>query len=90
MWSSVLAFGQTWKDSDGGRRVPYVRRYSGGDFKFRLGRFEDGWYGGYVLLAFCDPSTLTLGTSEQDLNSLTLESAIKICKENGLTVTKTY
>ena len=44
-----------WKDAGGGRRVPYVRAFSDGDFEFNLGYFERPWnaHNG-VLLCFCD------------------------------------
>lgn len=48
----ILAFGQTWTDSDGYHRVPIVNRDSVGDFKFYLGCFEIPWYGGGCLLGF--------------------------------------
>ena len=87
----VLAFGQTLTDGVGHHRVPFVYRGSVGYFEFRLGHFEYDWRGGRCLLCFCDESTQTLSTSEiQTSDSLTLESAIKICKEAGLTVTKQY
>ena len=43
-----------WEDSDGCHRVPCVRRYSGGSFKFSLGGFEIDWNDGDCLLCFCD------------------------------------
>lgn len=43
-----------WKDSLGNLRVPYVRRYSVGDFGCDLGLFEDDWGGVFCLLCFCD------------------------------------
>lgn len=46
-----------WEDADGDHRVPHVNRDSAGDFKFGLGYFESGWYGGYCLLCFCDESS---------------------------------
>lgn len=42
-----------WCDGDY-RRVPYVYRFSDGEFSFFLGRFEDGWNCGDCLLCFCD------------------------------------
>ena len=87
----VLALGQTLTDGGGDRRVPCVGRDSDGHFGFFLGRFGDVWYDDLCLLCFCDESTQTLSTSEiQTSDSLTLESAVKICKEAGLTVTKQY
>lgn len=87
----VIALGQIWTDAVGNHMVPYVYRDSDGDFGFSLGIFEDDWSDDYCLLCFCDESTQALSTSEtQPSDSLTLESAIKICKEAGLTVTKTY
>ncbi|MBU4284801.1 hypothetical protein KKF60_01645, partial [Patescibacteria group bacterium] len=43
-----------WKDADGSHRVPHVRRYSGGDWYFDLGTFENVWYNDHCLLCFCD------------------------------------
>ncbi len=43
-----------WKDAGGYHRVPFVYRYSDGDFGFDLGSFEDGWGGNDCLLCFCD------------------------------------
>ncbi len=71
-WSSVIAFGQIWKDSDGFHRVPFVDAHSDGDFGFGLGRFEGDWLDDRCLLAFCDPELGTLDTSVKPLESLTL------------------
>lgn len=43
-----------WEDSDGYHRVPYVDRFSGGDWRFFLGDFERDWRDGDCLLCFCD------------------------------------
>lgn len=43
-----------WADADGDHRVPSVYCYSGGDFGFRLGSFEDVWSDGSAFLCFCD------------------------------------
>lgn len=43
-----------WGDSNNYHRVPYVLRYSDGDYDFNLGDFEPGWSDGYCLLCFCD------------------------------------
>jgi hypothetical protein len=47
-----------WKDSDGLRRVPFLDRYSDGDWGFFLGRFGRDWDGDYCLLCFCDKEPL--------------------------------
>lgn len=85
----ILALGQLWYD-DGDRRVPYVGAYSGGVFEFGLGYFGSDWSGDDCLLCFCDTDLGTLDTSVQTSDTLTLESAIDICKKAGLTVTKVY
>ena len=82
----LVALGQTAKIG-GYRGVPNVNRNSDGDFKFNLGHFEGDWGDDDCLLCFCDSSTLPLSTSEE--SSLTLESAIAICKANGLKVVRT-
>jgi len=43
-----------WEDAGGDHRVPYVSRYSDGDWKFYLGYFENDWRDGDCLLCFCD------------------------------------
>lgn len=43
-----------WKDADGDHRVPFVHRYSDGDWKFFLGYFEYSWRSGHILVCFCD------------------------------------
>ncbi|MDP2934305.1 MAG: hypothetical protein Q8N59_00835 [bacterium] len=43
-----------WKDAVGYHRVPYVDRYSDGDWYFDLGYFEYVWRDHYCLLCFCD------------------------------------
>jgi hypothetical protein len=44
-----------WQGSDRYRRVPCVNRGSGGDFRFDLGSFEDGWRDhSSCLLCFCE------------------------------------
>jgi hypothetical protein len=43
-----------WEDADGRHGVPFVGRYSDGDWAFRLGYFGDPWFSDYVLLCFCD------------------------------------
>lgn len=61
------AFGQTWTDSGGYRRVPCVSALSGGDFDFDLGYFERGWRDEDVLLCFCDePSDTQTPTSSSE------------------------
>jgi hypothetical protein len=51
-----LAFGETWRDSYGYLRVPFVRRLSDGDWRLHLGFFGIDWDGGHCLLCFCDSS----------------------------------
>lgn len=41
-------------DACGSHRVPGVDAYSDGDFDFGFGYFGYDWYGGVVLLVFCD------------------------------------
>lgn len=53
------ALGQMWQDSNGYHRVPSVRRFSGGAFRFFLVDFEGVWSDIYVLLAFCDSVDLS-------------------------------
>ena len=43
-----------WTDSVGDHRVPFVDRYSDGDWTFFLGDFEGDWYADDCLLCFCD------------------------------------
>lgn len=75
--SSFIAFGTKYIDSDGRHRVPYVYRYSDGDWGFNLGCFEFGWDSGHCLLCFCDqtlnPQTLN---APESFDSLTLESRV--------------
>lgn len=60
--------------------------------KYFLGNFDTIEEAVVTRNGFCDNNTQTLGTSKklESLDSLTLESAIKICKENGLEVYKKY
>ncbi len=53
-WSSILAFGSQFTDSDGDHRVPLVRAYSDGVFWFSLGDFGRDWASDYCLLCVCD------------------------------------
>lgn len=83
--TSLIAFGTEYLDSDGHRRVPLVRRFSGGDREFDLGFFELGWGGDYCLLCFCDSKSFKpKKLKKADLDSLTLEQAIRynLKKEN--------
>ena len=76
-----LAFGQTWKDSDGDHGVPRVHRHSDGGWEFGLGHFEGDWYGAYCLLCFCDKPLDTHALSETESSgSLTHETKEKIKK----------
>lgn len=43
-----------WEGAGGGHRVPFVYRYSDGDWEFSLGYFEYDWLDGNCLLCFCD------------------------------------
>jgi hypothetical protein len=43
-----------WQDAFGGRGVPDVCAYAGGDFGFGLGDWDGGWGAGDVLVCFCD------------------------------------
>ncbi len=43
-----------YEDADGYHRVPRIYRYSGGDYEFSLGNFEDDWNGYDCLMGFCD------------------------------------
>lgn len=61
-----VAFGQTWTDSDGYHRVPFVFAHSDGDFRFLLGFFESDWDSGHVLLCFCDLSSDTQNLKNSD------------------------
>lgn len=45
-----------FKDAVGDRRVPNMRRFSDGGWKFILGRFGVDWLDGNCLLCFCDLS----------------------------------
>lgn len=84
-----LAFGSTDFVAGGYRRVPSVYALSDGDFGFELGYFVDVWGGNGCLVCFCD-NTLKSSNLEKSESTLTLESAIEICKENGLEVYKKY
>lgn len=41
-----------WADGDGYHRVPYVYRFTDGDWSFSLGYFERDWRDDYCLLCF--------------------------------------
>ncbi len=43
-----------WIDAGGNRGVPDVNRYSGGDWDFRLDRFDGDWDTGDCVLCVCD------------------------------------
>jgi len=71
----AVAFGVYWDDVE---------------WDFYAHDFDRGidWREGYLFLSFATADSQTLSTDTSD--SLTLDSAIKICKDAGLTVTKTY
>lgn len=94
-WTWVLAFGQTWKDSDGDHRVPSVGLDSGGDWGFYLDFFEVDWDAGACLLCFCDsqpsePLALETDLEPLDPSALTDEQAITHLKANGYKITKEF
>lgn len=72
----MLAFGQIWQDSSGYRGVPYVSADSDDDFDFGLGYFGIDWYGGHVLLCFCDLKTSETKALKKSSDTLTLESRV--------------
>ncbi len=76
-WKWMLAFGQTWTDAVGRRRVPGVRARGDGGFGFDLGYFEGDWNDDYCLLCLCDETfdSQTLKKS-QSLDTLPLELTI--------------
>jgi len=87
--SWLIALGSEWVDAVGHRRVPFVDCDSDGDFKFRLGYFENVWRDDDAFLCFCDTKLSTSDTqNSQSLSPLNLDAAIKLCKENGLKVYK--
>ncbi len=80
-----------WKDKNGkGCFAAFGRWFDGvrGVFVYRLDRdwSDDWWFAGVRKSSNLDHSDL----STQTLETLNLEKAITICKENGLTVTKIY
>ncbi len=81
-----VALGQTWTDAGGRHRVPSVDAYSDGDFYFNLGHFEGVWVGGNAFLCFCD--SLSPSDTQKSSDSLTLETAVKMCVDNGYIVYK--
>ncbi len=83
----VTGFGSSFIDSDGYHGVPRVYRYSDGGWKFDLGHFEYDWSDVHCLLCFCD-STLTTRPLENS-DTLSLEQAVKLCKNAGYRVLKT-
>lgn len=95
-WTGIIALGSEWTDSDGRRRVPFVDRYSDGDWELNLGFFEHVWGVDSCLLCFRDKSSDTSILSESSnsdplsLKDLELARAIEICKANGLTISKIY
>lgn len=94
-WTSIIAFGQTYTDSDGLRRVPSVNRHSDGDWGFGLGYFGGDWVAGHCLLCFCDLQPSETQTTEKNVAPLTLpeltdETAISFLREQGYKITKEY
>lgn len=89
-WSSLVAFGTDFTDSDGRHRVPRVRRLSDGDWEFFLGVFEYDWDGDDCLICFCDNQPSDTLAPETDVVPLTLtdETAIAYLKEKGYRITK--
>lgn len=70
---------------DGDRRVPYLVR-DDSKRNLYLAWWDDGWDSHYRFLAVRNSETSSLESGH--LDTLTLENAIKICKENGLKVIK--
>lgn len=100
-WSSMLAFGNTWKDAVGDLRVPYMFAFTDGDFLFDLGCWDGVWGAGRCLVCFCDTQSSGTLALEEDVGSFdpmqlfnALEGhddiAIKYLKSNGYTVSKEY
>ncbi len=85
-WSSLVAFGTDFIDSVGLHRVPYVFRYSDGDWGFDLGYFESAWVVGPCLLCFCDNKPSETLALEDDVDALTL--AIQTVKDAGYVIYK--
>lgn len=74
--------------------VAFVRVFSSGSLNAGVYRFshDDVWGAEYryrFVVPQLKPSELS-DLSPRNFDSLTLEKAIQICEENGLTVTKTY
>jgi len=75
--SCLIAFGSQWVDSDGYYRVPDVRRFSDGDFRFDLGNFENDWDDDPCLLVFCDSKP----SEPLTLKDSTLETRVDLKRE---------
>jgi hypothetical protein len=88
-FTSLIAFGSDYIDSDGRRRVPDVFRRSDGFWDFFLGDFGSDWVSGHCLLCFCDKTLDTLSLKETKyLDSLTLDKAIELVKKEGYKIFK--
>lgn len=87
----VVSLGSVGK-VDGDRCVPCLSRYGSRRY-LGLNWWDDGWYDDCRFLAVRNLELKTSESLETELghsDTLTLENAVKICKEAGLTVTKTY
>lgn len=82
-WSSLVAFGTEFIDSDGDHRVPLVYRLSDGDRKFYLVHFEDVWGSGRCLLAFQEMNIIKLYLPYYRVRKMINKINRWICKKFG-------
>ena len=63
---TVVALGQTWRDSDGDRFVPYL--YFGGGRRLSLDWYDGGWYALYRFLAVRNSSARSAALALEPLD----------------------
>lgn len=93
-----LAIGSVWTDAVGRRKVPGVLASADGDFMFRLGDWDGGWFAGLVLVCFCDKKPSGALALDEDLGSLDSSEpsprkedvCIKYLKSKGYAITKIF
>jgi hypothetical protein len=73
----LIAFGSQWVDSVCNHRVPYVDRFSDGDFRFILGSFAHDWGVVCCLLVFRDSKT----SEPLALKDSTLDTRVDLKRE---------
>lgn len=80
-WEYCVAFGSEWLDSYGFHRVPVVRRYNAGDFRFNLSDFEGDWIEITMVLCLCDSQPSEPKENKKEEKKYIPEEDIVSCKD---------